>query len=230
MKKLFFFLGKRQPDYRTLVREQRDFELNGKVIPVSRLVVADQTHSALVHVCSETDGGAGFGSHPQIPLVDGLATDVPNLFLLIRTADCTPIILMDKVKLAVAALHSGREGTRKNIALAGVKTLVDNFGCRPQDICAWIGAGICHPHYRVNDDIYSEFVNSHRQMGLNPDTSLPGHVNIRKGIFEQLLQAGIPFRNIDNITDCTFENPEYHSFRREGTNNRQINLVGIIDE
>jgi len=230
MKKIFFHLGKREPDYRTLMRLQVDFWLDGQLIPVSRIVVADQTHSNLVHICSEADCGAGFGDKPQIPVVDGLATNVVNQFLLIRTADCTPIILIDHTKMAVAALHSGREGTRKNIAAAGVKTLVQYFGCDPQDICAYIGAGICHKHYQVSEEVFGEYNVTLSSAGLHPDLEPPNQINIRKCIFEELLQAGLTFRNIENIPDCTFEDKNYHSYRREGTKNRQINLVGIIDE
>jgi YfiH family protein len=230
MKSIYFHLGKRQPDYRSLMSLQSDFELEGKKIPVSRLVIADQTHSALVHICREEDNGAGLGSHPQLPVVDGLATNIPNQFLLIRTADCTPIILMDRVQMAVAALHSGREGTRKNIAGEGVRALVENYGSQPKDIIAYIGAGICHSHYEVSAELYDDFNSSLTSAGLNPDTSLHRHVNIRKTIFQQLIKAGLTFRNIENITDCTFEDTNYHSYRREGTHNRQINLVGIIDE
>jgi YfiH family protein len=230
MKKIFFHLGKREPDYRTLMRLQEDFWLDGHLIPVSRIVVADQTHSNLVHICSESDCGAGFGDKPQIPVVDGLATNVVNQFLLIRTADCTPIILMDHTKMAVAALHSGREGTRKNIAAAGVETLVQNYGSDPKNICAFIGAGICHQHYQVSEKIYDEYNDTLISSCLHPSLEIPNHINIRKGIFEELLQAGLTFKNIENIQDCTFEDHNYHSYRREGTKNRQINLVGIIDE
>lgn len=230
MSKIFFHLGKRQPDYRSLMSQQSDFELDGRLIPASRLVIADQTHSSLVHICRKEDCGAGLGTHPQIPIVDGLATNIANQFLLIRTADCTPIILMDNTQLAVAALHSGREGTRKNIAAAGVKAMVENFGCNPKDILAYIGAGICMAHYEVSSELYDDFNQSLRAAGLNPDISLPRHINIRKAIFEQLIKAGLSFRNIENIPDCTFEDANYHSYRREGTHNRQINLVGIIDE
>jgi hypothetical protein len=228
--KLFFHLGKIDPDYRSLMREQKDFMLDGRVIPVSRLVIAEQTHSNLVHLCIEADCGAGLGDKPQIPVADGFITNVPNQFLLIRTADCTPIILMDNQKLVVSALHSGREGTRKNIAGKAVELMKANYNCDPRDICAYIGAGICYQHYEVSEAIYNEYKQSLVAMGLDPATDLPRHIDIRKGIFQQLIQAGIPFKNIDNIQDCTFESPEYHSFRREGSHNRQINLVGIVYE
>lgn len=228
--KMFFHLGKREPNYRSLMEQQVDFELQGRTIPVSRLVIADQTHSDLVHLCSETDCGAGLGSKPQIPIVDGFITNIPNQFLLIRTADCTPIILMDNRLMVVSALHSGREGTRKNIAGKAVKLMQEHYGSDPSDICAFIGAGICHQHYEVSEAIYSEYNHSLLEMGLHPATDLHRHINIRKGIFQQLIQAGIPFKNIDNVHDCTFESTDYHSFRREGSHNRQINLVGIVYE
>ncbi|MDD2230223.1 MAG: polyphenol oxidase family protein [Candidatus Cloacimonetes bacterium] len=228
--KLFYHLGKREPDYRSLMKQQADFPLQGRIIPVSRLVIADQTHSNLVHLCSEADCGAGLGSKPQIPIVDGFITNIPNQFLLIRTADCTPIILMDSKRMVVSALHSGREGTRKNIVGNAVRLMQAQYGSNPSDICVFIGAGICHQHYEVSDEIYSEYNHSLLNMGLNPATDLPRHIDIRKGIFQQLIQAGIPFKNIDNIHDCTFESTEYHSFRREGSHNRQINLVGIVYE
>jgi YfiH family protein len=212
------------------MREQRDFALDNRIIPVDRLVIAEQTHSKLVHLCTEADCGAGIGNKPQIAIADGLITNIPNQFLLIRTADCTPVILMDSKQMVVAALHSGREGTRKNISGQAVKIMQEHFNCKPMDIVAYIGAGICHKHYQVSENIYNEYNNSLDEIGLSPATNLPRYIDIRKGIFEQLIQAGVTFRNIENICDCTFENEDYHSFRREGSHNRQINIVGIVHE
>lgn len=227
MKKIIFHLGAREPDYRTLMRLQKDFELDGRIIPVSRIVVADQTHSNLVHICSETDCGAGFGNHPQIPVVDGLATNLPNQFLLIRTADCTPILLHDRKGSLVAAIHSGREGTRKNIAGKTVKAIADNFGIYPEDLKAWIGAGICQRHYEVDAATWDAFSASLQDQGIEPDMSLPRHIDIPGCIFQQLTAAGIPSCNIGWEQICTFESPLHFSWRRDATNNRQINLIGL---
>ncbi len=228
--KIFFHLGSHEPDYRSLMSQQQDFVVDGKTIPVQRLVIADQTHSKQVHICSEADCGAGIGNKPQIPVADGIITNIPNQFLLIRTADCTPIILMDSKQMVVSALHSGREGTRKNIAGEAIRQMKLHFGCNPADITAYIGAGICQQHYEVSREIYDHFIESQKELGLHPAVNLPRHIDIRKSIFQQLRQAGITFKNIENVLECTFENAAYYSFRREGTKNRQINLVGIINE
>ena len=228
--RIFFHLGTRTPDYRTLMREQEDFILQGIVIPVSRMVIAEQTHSRLVHLCTEADCGSGLGDKPQIPVADGFITNIPNQFLLIRTADCTPVILMDRQKMVVAALHTGREGTRKNSSGEAVKLMQEHYGCQVQDIIAYIGAGICQQHYEVSEAIYDGFIASMKAIGLHPAENVSRHIDIRRSIFQQLIQAGIPFINIENICACTYESSDYHSFRREGSHNRQINLVGIIHE
>jgi len=228
--KIVFHLGKRTPDYRTLMREQKDFEVDGRVIKVSSLVVSEQTHSNLVHICSPEDSGAGLGDKPQIATADGFVTNIPDQFLLIRTADCTPVIMFDPVKMVVAAVHSGREGTRKNIAGEACRIMKERFDCMATDIVAYIGAGICHKHYEVSESVYDEYNASIAAMNLHPVISLHRHIDIRSGIFQQLIHSGIPFKNIENVLDCTFESADYHSYRREGSHNRQINLVGIVYE
>lgn len=201
--------------------------LGDRQIPVVNVVVAEQTHSDLVHICTPEDSGAGFGDHPQIPVADGLVSNIPGQYLLIRTADCTPVLFIDQQGRAVGAVHSGREGTRKNIAGKAVKLLQEHYGVAPQDIIAYIGAGICQEHYQVSEAIWQGFQQSLQPSGLKPDQNNPRQINIRLCIFQQLIAAGIPFKNIEQDHTCTYESLDHFSFRRDGTHNRQINLIGI---
>lgn len=228
--RVFSYLGNAKPDYRSLMREQKDLLIEGVSIPVNRLVVAEQTHSKLVHQCTAADCGAGLGDHPQIAVADGFITDIPNQFLLIRTADCTPVLIYDPSGKAVAALHSGREGTRKNIAGQAVKQLVESYSCKPQDLLAVIGAGICAEHYEVSPQIYDDFITSLAQMGIEAQSPRYRHLDIQGSIYRQLIHAGLLPGNIHKHEICTFEREDYFSFRRDGTHNRQINLIGIQDE
>ena len=230
MSKIWFHLGDSSFDYRSMMRNQQDFCIQGKTIPIANLVIAEQTHSDLIHICKQSDNGAGLGTHPQIAIADAFATDIPNQFLLIRTADCTPVLLYEVSGKAVAAIHSGREGTRKNIVGKAVEVLVQHYGCERKDIVAYIGAGICEEHYEVSEEIYQEYIASIEAMGITPLPTQNRHINVRCSIFQQLLHAGITFKNIENIHICTYEDPSYFSFRRDGTKNRQINLIGIVNE
>lgn len=206
---------------------QSDFYIGEKLIPCSKIVIAEQTHSDLIHVCTVDDSGAGFGDHPQISVADGMITHIPNQYLLIRTADCTPVLFLDRKNRAVGAVHSGREGTRKNIAGKAVKLMQDQYGCQPQDLTVHIGAGVCADHYKVSNSIWDEFNDSMVQNGVKPLFNSECHIDIRLCIFQQLILAGIPYRNIEQEFICTHESPRHFSFRRDGSRNRQINLVGI---
>jgi len=206
---------------------QTDFSIGDKLISASRVVICEQTHSREVHVCREEDSGAGFGAHPQIGVADGMITNIPGQYLLIRTADCTPVLFADKHHRAVGAVHSGREGTRKNIVSRAVELLRTHYGIRAEDLSAWIGAGICARHYQVGQAVYEEFHGSLKNMGIEPAVRDDYTLDIRNCIFQQLIASGIAFRDIEQDHNCTYESQDYHSYRRDGSKNRQINIVGI---
>ncbi len=227
--KNYFYLGKREPEYRQLL-QQDCIRLEDKVIPLSQVVSAEQVHGSRIHICSQSDSGAGFGDKAKVAGVDGLITQVPEQYLMIRTADCAPILMMDKQHRAVAALHSGREGTRQNIVGKAIDMLRAHFGILPQDLCVWVGACICAEHYQVSPELYEQFVSSMQEQGLHPRLNDNHQLDIRSAVFQQLLSAGVAFRDIDQDMNCTHADRGYHSFRRDGSNRRQINLVGIEHE
>ena len=228
--KTFFHLGGKVPDYRGIMKAHGDFYIGDRLIPAARVVIAEQTHSDRAHICLEADCGAGFGSHAQIAGTDGLLTNIPGQYLLIRTADCTPVLFVDKFSRAVGAVHSGREGTRKNIVGKAARLMQTQYGIPAGDLLAHVGAGICHRHYQVDESTWDEYNNSMRDQGFFPNLDLHRHIDIRRGIFQQLIAAGIPFQNIEQECVCTYESPEYFSWRRDRTNNRQINLIGMEHE
>ena len=225
--KIFYHAGTTSHPYRSIMAEQQDIVIDGFTIPVSRLVIADQTHSNIVHICSESDAGAGIDEHPQIPIADGLISNIPNLWLMVRTADCTPILLWDESLGVVCALHSGREGTRKNITKAAIDIFMGKYASDPGNIKAIIGAGISKEHYEVSQAVCDEFYHSMALYGLDLKPYKDRHIDIRSAINAQMIALGLNPHNISNITDCTFENKSYFSYRRTGTNNRQINIIGV---
>lgn len=210
--------------------KQSCIRLEDKVIPLSRVVSAEQVHGSHIHICTEADSGAGFGNKAKVAGADGLITDVPEQYLMIRTADCAPVLMMDKQHRAVAAVHSGREGTRQNIVGKAIDMLQQHFGILPQDLCVWVGACICAEHYQVSSELYEEFTASMQEQGLYPKLNNANQLDIRLAVFQQLLSAGVAFRDIDQDMNCTHEDHGYHSFRRDGGDRRQINLVGIEHE
>lgn len=119
---------------------------------LDRLVMTHQVHSDIVRVVTEADC-LGSLSHKDYPECDALVTGTPGVALVVFTADCTPILFHDPVTGAVGAVHAGWRGTANGIAAKTVDTMVQKFGCRPENICAAIGPNIGGCCFETDGDV-----------------------------------------------------------------------------
>ena len=95
---------------------------------------------------------------PRKPLqpydqADAILTDSPNLTLVMRFADCVPIILYEPQKHIAGIVHAGWQGTVNDTVGAAVKKMVANYGVKENNILAAIGPSIGPDHYSVRDDV-----------------------------------------------------------------------------
>jgi len=211
------------------------------------LVTVRQIHSDLVHRVSEL---------PAEPLTgDGLITNAPKLLLGILTADCLPVILVDTKRHAVGAFHAGWRGTVKRIVEKGVGEMFRCFGTQARDLKAAIGPGIrgcCYPvGPEVRETFESQFDYAESLFRETKETNeihekypllfltarAPGHSELPKRIFldigeanrRQLMDAGVPAKNISDLGLCTSCHSEsFFSHRRDkGITGRMMAVVGI---
>jgi len=227
MFELFLYFGDASLPYRKIMAEHTDFKVGDLLIPKNRVVIAEQTHSSNVHVCSEEDCGAGFDDHPQIPDCDALISNLTEQYLMIRTADCTPILLWDEKSQSIAAVHSGREGTRKNVIGATVRAMKEHFTAQPESIRVQIGAGICNRHYQIDDTTWQQMFESFKEQNILLNILDFPYLDIQHIILQQLRNEGIKLDNISRNIICTYESKDHFSYRRDGTRNRQINIIGM---
>jgi hypothetical protein len=96
--------------------------------------------------------------------VDGLVTNQPGIILSIYVADCGAIWLADRETGAIGLLHSGKKGTEGNIFAAGLQTLHENFGTRPENVVAVLSPCIRPPDYEV--DFAQEIHTQAQQAGV----------------------------------------------------------------
>jgi YfiH family protein len=88
-----------------------------------------------------------------IPETDSLLTNETDVPILLRFADCTPILLYDPLRRALAVVHSGWRGTVAGAIPAAVHALREAFGSRPGDLVAGIGPSIGPCCYEVGDEV-----------------------------------------------------------------------------
>ncbi len=113
----------------------------------SQIATSYQMHSADVLTVAAADGGRLVGQG------DAMITDQPGVYLSMRFADCTPLLLHDPVRRAVGIAHAGWRGTLKNVAGSVVRAMVERLGCSPGDITAAIGPAIGPCCFQVGSDV-----------------------------------------------------------------------------
>ena len=93
---------------------------------------------------------------PHLP-ADGIITRSSQVSLLMRFADCVPVMVADPEKRIVGIYHAGWQGTVKGICEAFIRKLKTDFGSKPADLVVGIGPAICKDCYEVGDDLLAPF-------------------------------------------------------------------------
>jgi YfiH family protein len=188
-----------------------------------KTVLLKQTHSDRVHFLASAPKGRRQG--------DAMATASPRLLLIIKTADCLPVFLIDETKRVVAAVHCGWRGTRKRILEHVVDGLRLHFGCRPASLLAALGPCISAPCYEVGEEVRNEF----RAADLTEDVFQPVEGRPGKFLFDlreanrrQLIDAGLEARRVLEVSLCTHCDTDLLSFRRDrDRSGRLYNFIGM---
>ena len=95
------------------------------------------------------------GAHPPIQ-ADAMICNRREVTLLMRFADCVPILLFDPVRLAIGIVHTGWLGTVRKVAAETVARMQQAFGSRPSDLLACIGPSIGPDHYPVGPEVVEQ--------------------------------------------------------------------------
>jgi YfiH family protein len=88
---------------------------------------------------------------------DIILTDNPAVTLLMRFADCVPIMLVDSRSGAIALAHAGWLGTVLGAAQSAVAALQEHCGSDVRDVYAGLGPSIGPDHYEVGEEVLHDF-------------------------------------------------------------------------
>jgi YfiH family protein len=169
---------------------------------------------------------------------DVIVGDDPKRALAIQTADCVPLLIVDRRSGACAAVHAGWRGMVARAPARAIDALQRQFGCRPGDLLAAIGPSIGACCYEVGADVRDAFRDagfsagesagwfSDRPQPSARNPSMPGLTEGRPahGFFDgwaavrdQLEAMGLGADQIHIATLCTASHTDVLcSYRREG--------------
>lgn len=180
------------------------------------MVFSDQVHGDVVRKVTIDDKGKNFGGS-DIKSVDALMTDEKGIPLVTFYADCTPLFFLDPVKKVVALAHAGWRGTVLNIGPKTVKAMQKEYGSNVENILAAIGPSIYKCCYEVGDDVavkVKEALNEWEKV-LEQKHDGKWMLDLQAANYIELINCGIPEKNITVSQMCTYCSDEFYSYRRD---------------
>jgi YfiH family protein len=165
------------------------------------------------------------------PDADAIASNEPGLVLAVMVADCVPILIVDPVRGAAAAVHAGWRGTCARVAAAAVEAMSQAFDSAPAGLVAAIGPSVGPDDYEVGESVVEAFEKAgHDRRDLDRwflRSFAKPHLDLWRANADQLSACGL---RADHIFTCglsTVAHPEvFHSYRVAGE--RAGRMAGLV--
>ncbi len=177
-----------------------------------RVVTMRQVHGVDVRVVDDVPA--------ESPRCDALLTRTPGLVLMVRAADCVPVLLADPVAGVVGVAHAGRRGMADGVVPAAV-TAARELGAG-SGLRAWLGPRVCGGCYEVPETMRAEVAAAEPAAWAVTTWGTPS-LDVAAGVLAQLGRAEVP---VVDVAACTVESPDLYSYRRQGA--RSGRLAGLV--
>lgn len=175
------------------------------------------TTTWLVHGTDVVIADAPANGKGWLAKADGMITDQPNLPLVMRFADCVPLLIYDPVNVAIGLGHAGWRGTVNGIAAKMVNALRHAYGSKPEDIQVVMGPAISHSNYQVGSEVVeAAFSYYGEDSGVVRTDPKDGAASLDLWLANQLDFQHLGVDHVEVLRLCTYENTDdFFSHRAE---------------
>ncbi len=157
---------------------------------------------------------------------DGLMTNLSGVGLATIHADCVPVIIVDPVHRAIAAIHAGWKGTLAGIVEKAIQQMYIRYETEPNTCRAAIGPAIGECCYQVSAERYRLFQDKWPELNLDGQKDVYS-LNLEEINKRLLLKSGLHLANIDVAGLCTSCHKIFYSYRRARESGRMLSLVAL---
>ncbi|GAA3812371.1 hypothetical protein GCM10022242_13610 [Nocardioides panacisoli] len=158
------------------------------------------------------------------PECDGIVASGPGVVLMVRAADCVPVLLGDAEHGIIGAAHAGRLGLVRGVVPATVARM-RKLGA--EDVTAWVGPHICGRCYEVPAQMRDEVAAVESAARSTTSWGTPA-VDLGAGVRAQLEREGV---TVVDLARCTLESADLYSFRRDRDGaGRQAGVVRLAPD
>lgn len=185
----------------------------------AQLMRVKQVHGNVVRVLKR--GEVPENAADIKPDGDAIVSNAAGLVLAVMVADCVPVVIVDPVRGAAAAIHAGWRGTCARVAPTAVEMMAREFGSEPGNLLAAVGPSVGVDDYEVGDALIDAFREAgHGLADLDRwfvRTGVRPHLDLWRANADQLHGAGL---RRDHIYICglsTVSNTAvFESYRVDG--------------
>lgn len=187
-------------------------------VPVEQIALLTQVHGADVVVVNE-----GAGPLAVVATADAAVCTTPGVLLVVRVADCVPILMHAPGGVAVA--HAGWRGAAANISRVTAQALAEATEQPLTSIRAWVGPCIAVESYETGPEVVQALTSS----GVDRAIAAPTgpwdreHADVRAVVDAQLRTLGVA---VEHVQRDTATDPDLFSYRRD--NGATGRLAGVI--
>jgi len=197
-------------------------------IPMDQFLTLNQVHGNDIFIIKPF--GDYYSSSETLDY-DAMVTSRTNLAVCIKTADCVPVFIVDRIKKIIAVVHAGWKGTALEITAKVVRLLQEKYGSSPGDILTAIGPSIGQCCFEVDTPTANAFFEQKNNEAFLSPGARPNKwmLDLAEANRRQILNCGIPEANIDVSDLCTSCRQDlFFSHRGSGgITGRQVNFMMI---
>lgn len=191
-------------------------------------ICTNQTHSANIRRVETVDRGRGaLDTETAIADTDALYTYEPGLLLCCFTADCVPVILYHEKTGLTGTIHSGWQGTVKEITPKFLERLKKQESCNLEELTVFIGAALSAARFEVDEDVrlqYSQLGYADDLISYHSDRR-KYHIDNQLIVKRQCELAGVNPERIFIDRTCTYDTKDCFSYRQDKACGRHLSFI-----
>ncbi|ETS91733.1 polyphenol oxidase family protein [Veillonella sp. AS16] len=184
------------------VRRNRSVITDYLGVDAGRITCGNQVHGLKVVEITEQHIGAGaFNSETAVDDCDAIFTKIPNVPLLLFTADCVGVGIYDAAHHALAVVHAGWRGAIDHLPVRTIETMHAVYGTKFEDCYVYLGPSIGPESFEVDCGLAKRFEQSWLVMTNREVTDLVRYRNSSSldGIPSDCSES---FDSSDNAMNC----------------------------
>ena len=190
-----------------------------------KIIEVNQVHGS--QVVEVDKGNVGRFSGGKIPVGDGMITSLVGVPLMLKTADCMPVVIYDPVNKVVLLVHVGWRGAVAKIFVTGLMLMMQKYKTEARSVKVWLGPSIRKCCYQFGEEpVQSQL----------PEWS--GFVDMKKGkwsidlagyVTNTLIEVGVAKTSIISDGGCTYhEDKKWFSYLRHKRTKEKGGLMGTV--